>query len=66
MILGTLVIGGFVLLMLLGVPVTMAIGASAIAGLYYAGFGEMALVVPQQILDGAAKPALLAYSEASS
>lgn len=60
MILGTLVIGGFVLLMLLGVPVTMAIGASAIAGLYYAGFGEMALVVPQQILDGAAKPALLA------
>ncbi|MEQ3624759.1 MAG: TRAP transporter large permease [Celeribacter sp.] len=60
MILGTLVIGGFVLLMLLGVPVTMAIGASAIAGLYYAGFGDMALVVPQQILDGAAKPALLA------
>ncbi|MER5172401.1 TRAP transporter large permease [Thioclava sp. GXIMD2076] len=59
MTLGFIVIGGFILLMLLGVPVTIAIGASSIAGLYFAGFGDMALVVPQQILDGAAKPALL-------
>lgn len=60
MILGFIVIGGFVLLMLLGVPVTMAIAASAIGGLYFAGFGDLVIVVPQQILDGAAKPALLA------
>lgn len=60
MTLGFIVIGGFILLMLLGVPVTMAIGAGSIAGLYWAGFGDMAMVVPQQILDGAAKPALLA------
>ncbi|MFV0335011.1 MAG: TRAP transporter large permease [Tropicimonas sp.] len=60
MTLGFIVIGGFILLMLLGVPVTMAIGAGSIAGLYFAGFGEMSMVVPQQILDGAAKPALLA------
>ncbi len=59
MILGLVVIGGFVLLMLLGVPVTIAIGAASIGGLYFAGFGEMAMVVPQQVLDGAAKPALL-------
>ena len=60
MTLGLIVIGGFIALMLLGVPVTMAIGAGSIFGLYYAGFGDQGLVVPQQILDGAAKPALLA------
>ncbi|ANT63574.1 C4-dicarboxylate ABC transporter permease (plasmid) [Salipiger sp. CCB-MM3] len=60
MTLGFIVIGGFILLMLLGVPVTMAIGAGSVAGLYWAGFGDMSMVVPQQILDGAAKPALLA------
>lgn len=60
MTLGFLVIGGFILLMVVGVPVTIAIGASSVAGLYYAGFGGHGMVVPQQILDGAAKPALLA------
>lgn len=60
MTLGFIVIGCFVLLMLIGVPVTIAIGAGAIIGLYWAGFGEMSLVIPQQILDGAGKPALLA------
>lgn len=60
MTLGVIVIGGFILLMLSGVPVTMAIAAGSIAGLYWAGFGDMSMVVPQQILDGAAKPALLA------
>ncbi|PRX09255.1 TRAP transporter large permease [Martelella mediterranea] len=60
MILGLIVVGGFILLMLLGVPVTIAIGASSIIGLYWAGFGDMSLVIPQQILDGAGKPALMA------
>ncbi|WOI58326.1 TRAP transporter large permease [Palleronia sp. LCG004] len=60
MTLGLIVIGGFILLMLLGVPVTMAIGAGSIFGLYWSGFGSQGMVVPQQILDGAAKPALLA------
>jgi len=59
MTLGFIVIGGFILLMMLGVPVTIAIGAASIGGLYFAGFGDMAMVVPQQIMDGATKPALL-------
>ncbi|WP_319413097.1 TRAP transporter large permease [uncultured Cohaesibacter sp.] len=60
MTLGFLVIGGFVCLMMIGVPVIVAIGAASVAGLYYAGFGDQSLVVPQQIIDGAAKPGLLA------
>ena len=60
MTLGFIVIGSFVLLMLLGVPVTIAIGAGTVAGLYWAGLLDFALVFPQQILDGASKPALLA------
>jgi len=58
--LGFVVLGGFIVLMLLGIPVTIAIGAGSIAGLYWAGFGDYGMVVPQQILDGAGKPALLA------
>ncbi|MGV8831582.1 MAG: TRAP transporter large permease [Devosia sp.] len=60
MILGFIVIGCFMLLMLLGVPVTIAIGAGSIAGLFASGFGDHAIIIPQQILDGAGKPALLA------
>lgn len=60
MTLGFVVIGGFILLMLFGVPVTIAIGAGSIAGLFWAGFGDHTLIIPQQILDGAGKPALLA------
>ncbi len=60
MTLGFIVIGSFVFLMLLGVPVTIAIGAGTVVGLYWAGLLDFALVFPQQILDGASKPALLA------
>jgi len=60
MLLGGLVFGSFLALMLLGVPVTMAIAASAITGLFVAGFGDSLMIVPQQILDGVDKPALLA------
>ena len=60
MTLGFIVIGCFVALMLLGVPVTIAIGAGTVAGLYWAGLMDFSIVFPQQILDGASKPALLA------
>ncbi len=60
MTLGFVVIGCFVVLMLFGVPVTIAIGAGTVAGLYWAGLLDFAMVFPQQILDGASKPALLA------
>ena len=60
MTLGFIVIGGFICLMMVGVPVTIAIGAASVGGLYWAGFGDQSLVVPQQIIDGAAKPGLLA------
>lgn len=60
MTLGFIVIGCFMLLMLLGVPVTIAIGAGSIAGLFASGFGDHVIIIPQQILDGAGKPALLA------
>ncbi|MGV8855153.1 MAG: TRAP transporter large permease [Devosia sp.] len=60
MTLGFIVIGCFLLLMLLGVPVTIAIGAGSIAGLFASSFGDHVLIIPQQILDGAGKPALLA------
>ncbi|AEQ50875.1 TRAP transporter large permease [Pelagibacterium halotolerans] len=60
MTLGFIVIGGFIAMMLVGVPVTMAIAMGSIFGLYWAGFGDNAIVVPQQVLDGAGKPALLA------
>jgi len=60
MTLGFIVIGGFMLLMMLGVPVTIAIGAGSILGLFSGGFIGHAIIIPQQILDGAGKPALLA------
>jgi tripartite ATP-independent transporter DctM subunit len=60
MTIGFVVIGCFMVLMLLGVPVTIAIGAGTVAGLYWANLLDFALVFPQQIIDGARKPALLA------
>lgn len=60
MTLGFIVIGCFVALMMFGVPVTIAIGAGTLAGFYWAGLLDFAITFPQQILDGASKPALLA------
>ncbi|WP_127521483.1 TRAP transporter large permease [Mesorhizobium sp. Z1-4] len=50
----------FVGLVVLGVPITMAIGASVILALIYAGFGSELHIMPQQILEGVDRPALLA------
>lgn len=50
----------FVGLVVLGVPITMAIGASVILALIYAGFGTELHIMPQQILEGVDRPALLA------
>lgn len=60
MTLGFVVIGSFMVLMMVGVPVTIAIGAGTVAGLYWADLMDFALVFPQQIIEGASKPALLA------
>ncbi|KZM49078.1 TRAP transporter large permease [Labrenzia sp. OB1] len=60
MTLGFVVIGCFMLLMMLGVPVTIAIGAGTVAGLFWANLMDFSLVFPQQIIEGASKPALLA------
>lgn len=60
MTLGFIVIGCFLVFMLLGVSVTIAIGAGTVSGLYWAGLLDFSLVFPQQIIDGASKPALLA------
>lgn len=50
----------FVGLVVLGVPITMAIGASVVLALIYAGFGTELHIMPQQILEGVDRPALLA------
>jgi len=55
MTLGFVVIGSFMILMLIGVPVTIAIGAGRVAGLYWAGLMHFALVFPQQIIEGTSK-----------
>lgn len=60
MTIGIIALGSFIGMMLVGVPVTMAIAMGSIFGLYWAGWGGHIIVVPQQILDGAEKPALLA------
>ena len=51
---------GFFALLLLRVPITMAIGASVLVALIYAGFGDSIYILPQQVLEGVENPALLA------
>lgn len=51
---------GFVLLILLRVPITMAIGAAVMAALLIAGFGDSLYIMPLQVLEGVDNPALLA------
>ncbi|MBE9639800.1 TRAP transporter large permease [Salipiger mangrovisoli] len=44
--------GGFIALMILGVPAIFALLAATLAGVLWAGFGGMLFILPQQILDG--------------
>jgi len=51
---------GFIGLILIRVPITMAIGTAVLAALVVAGYSGYLSIVPQQILDGVANPSLLA------
>lgn len=52
--------GGFILLMILGVPAVFALTAASIASLFWVGLGNALYIVPQQILDGVENDTLLA------
>lgn len=51
---------GFVVLILLGVPITMAIGLAVLSALIYAGFADTLYIMPLHILEGVNAPSLLA------
>jgi len=51
---------GFIALVLLRVPITMAIGAAVFASLLAAGFSDSLYIMPLQVLEGVENPALLA------
>ena len=51
---------GFIGLVLVSVPVTMAIGAAVLAALLVAGFADQLYVLPLMVLEGVENPALLA------
>ena len=52
--------GGFIALMLLRVPVTMAIGCAVLASLIFAGFSGEIYILPLMVVEGVENPALLA------
>lgn len=52
--------GGFIALMLLRVPVTMAIGTAVLASLLVAGFSGEIYILPLMVVEGVENPALLA------
>jgi tripartite ATP-independent transporter DctM subunit len=51
---------GFILLILIRVPITMAIGVSVLAALLTAGFADSLYILPLQVLEGVDNPSLLA------
>lgn len=51
---------GFIALVLVRVPITMAIGAAVLASLILAGFHDELYIMPLQVLEGVDNPALLA------
>ena len=51
---------GFIGLVLVSVPVTMAIGTAVLAALLVAGFADQLYVLPLMVLEGVENPALLA------
>lgn len=52
--------GGFIALMLLRVPVTMAIGIAVLTSLVIAGFSGEIYILPLMVVEGVENPALLA------
>ncbi len=51
---------GFIVLIALRVPITIAIGLAVLAALLYAGFADTLYIMPLQVLEGVNNPALLA------
>ena len=56
----TLVVVGFIVIILLRVPVSIAIGAAVVAAFTFSEFRGDLYIIPLQILDGVNKPSLLA------
>ncbi len=57
---GVFVLSSLIVFILIGVPVSLAIAASAFFGIVLAGWGGEWLIVTQQIVDGVDRPALVA------
>jgi tripartite ATP-independent transporter DctM subunit len=55
-----LLFGGFIVLMLLRVPVTMAIGFAVLVSLLAAGFSGEIYILPLMVVEGVENPSLLA------
>ena len=51
---------GFIVLILLRVPITMAMGTAVLAAVVTAGFGDQLYIMPRMVADGVENPALLA------
>ncbi|MEM8662948.1 MAG: TRAP transporter large permease [Pseudomonadota bacterium] len=56
----TILFAGFILMILLRVPISIAIGAAVVAAFALSDFSGDLYIIPQQILDGVGKPSLAA------
>ena len=56
----TVLFAGFILMILLRVPISMAIGAAVVAAFATSEFSTDLYIIPQQVLDGVDKPSLAA------
>ena len=56
----TILFAGFILMILLRVPISMAIGAAVVAAFATSEFSTDLYIIPQQVLDGVDKPSLAA------
>jgi tripartite ATP-independent transporter DctM subunit len=61
-VIALVVLGAFLVLMALAVPVVMALAASALLAMVVAGFSGAIYIVPQQVLEGVNSGALLAVA----
>ena len=55
-----LLFAGFILLFLIRVPVSIAIGAAVLMTFLTSDFSDALYIIPQQILEGVNKPSLAA------
>jgi len=60
MVVAAVILGAFLLLAVLSVPINTAIAAAALVGIVAAGFSDSLFIVPQQVLEGINSSALLA------